>query len=360
MPAVTCPGAVTCRAGGLVGQNRGIVSQSFFDTGTVSSSLTNVDHVAQVGGLVGLNTGTISDSSASAVITVSSFTRAGGLVGANENTIERSFSTGVLNAGAAASAFGGLVGVNGTAASIEQSSSSVTVIGGASAKAFGGPVGDNFGSVRNSFATGSVTGGAGSAFFGGLVGENDGGRIETSYARGLVTGGAWGRMTAAVSSASIRVPTEAAIRPRAPPALSSIPTGDKETTGQLQSDGSPTAAGLTTDFMHDRSKLVGFDFQNVWAPPNLLPIQSSDNTAHYPELYRLSHVLSVTANNASRIYGEPNPPAFSVSGVIAGFRPGDTQALPGLAGALQTTATRGFGRRILSDLWRSQLQLYRR
>ena len=133
-------GGFSDRVGGLVGENRGTITNSYA-TGSVEGR-------NQIGGLVGENRGTITNSYATG--SVSGNNSVGGLVGENRGTITNSYATGSVS---------GDFGV-------------------------GGLVGENGGIITNSYATGSVSGDFG---VGGLVGEN-GGIITNSYATSSVSG----------------------------------------------------------------------------------------------------------------------------------------------------------------------------
>ena len=58
--------------------------------------------------------------------------------------------------------------------------------------------------------------------------------------------------------------------------------------------------GRTTAEMQDITAFTtnhaGWDFVSVWAPPNQAG-QGGDRTAHYPELYALSRVVAVKADD---------------------------------------------------------------
>ena len=111
--AVNVTGAVTGSgyfAGGLVGENASLITQSFA-TGLVTSSLSN-PYPAYIGGLVGHNdSGTIEASYATGSVTSQNY--AGGLVGigggANNGIIEQSYSTGAVNVAAGAQYSGGFL-----------------------------------------------------------------------------------------------------------------------------------------------------------------------------------------------------------------------------------------------------------
>ena len=78
--------------------------------------------------------------------------------------------------------------------------------------------------------------------------------------------------------------------------------------------------------------MQGWDFQNVWIPPNQAG-QAGQATAHYPEFYLNNHVLVLEAN-ASRTYGDANP-AFLAS--VSGLRSYDTPSI--VSTSVSTTAT---------------------
>ena len=160
------------QVGGLVGENKGSISNSYA-RGSVTGD-------SQTGGLVGENKGNISSSYAQGAVTGDNQT--GGLVGLHlGGTVSDSYALNQVVG--TARGIGGLVGVNESNARIVSShvSRGSRVSG---KKQVGGLVGENKGSISNSYARGSVTGGSQT---GGLVGENKG-NISNSYARGPVTG----------------------------------------------------------------------------------------------------------------------------------------------------------------------------
>ena len=128
----------TAYIGGLVGVNRGTVSNSY-STGSLTG-------VSWVGGLVGQNDGTVSNSYSSGNVTSDS--GAGGLMGGNTGTVSNSYATGNVAAEVGA---GGLMAANS-------------------------------GTVSNSFSTGSVSG---NDDIGGLVG----------YSEGTISNSFWDRET---------------------------------------------------------------------------------------------------------------------------------------------------------------------
>ncbi len=130
--------------GGLVGENRGIITNCHLAV-RVSGTYWSV------GGLVGNNRGTISKCQAAG--SVDGYYYAGGLTGWNSKTISDCHATCSVT------------GVSGT----------------------GGLVGENTGTVLNSCATGTINRGVYAT--GGLIGRIDNGMISNCYATGEVTGG---------------------------------------------------------------------------------------------------------------------------------------------------------------------------
>ena len=184
------------KVGGLVGENKGSISNSYAQ-GTVTGD-------SQTGGLVGLHLGgTISGShsggkvvgtapgagglvgvndarivSSHAFGQVRGKNKVGGLVGENKGSISDSYAKGTVTGD---SQTGGLVGQNG-GGTIEGSRALGTVTG---ANQVGGLVGENKGSVSNSYAQGTVTG---DSQVGGLVGRHLGGTISGSHSDSEVAG----------------------------------------------------------------------------------------------------------------------------------------------------------------------------
>lgn len=181
------PGEFT---GGLVGYNKGIISNSY-TTGIVSTDAYNL------GGLVGYGyEGTISDSYSTATVISTSTdydTSYGGLVGTNNGSdgtglIENCFATGdVIGVGSengAGGDAGGLVGYN-EGGTITDSYATGDVTGFDSSA--GGLVGDDYyGTITNSYATGSAE--AVWRYAGGLVGSATKSEISNSFALGAATG----------------------------------------------------------------------------------------------------------------------------------------------------------------------------
>jgi hypothetical protein len=108
------------------------------DISAVNVTVVGENHVA---GLVGENRGTVSNSYSSG--NVDGYQGVGGLVGVNHGTVSNSYSTcNVIGSGA----IGGLVGSNGFTVSNSYSTGDVT-----GSSQVGGLVGENHGTVSNSF-----------------------------------------------------------------------------------------------------------------------------------------------------------------------------------------------------------------
>ena len=274
-------------------QNVGVVN------GTVAGG-TNVGMVA------GENHGTITNVYSTG--TVSGFKYVGGLVGFDGNGISRSYSSAAVTAPYYA---GGLVGQeNGT---ISQSYAGGPVSG---QQFVGGLVGFNAsGTISDAYASGAVTGLTNSSNVGGLVGFNDQGTITRTYATGAVTGtsvvgGLIGYNTGSVTNSF----------------------WDTTTTGLSQGYGRNfytfNATGLTTAQLQDLSSFsstyAGWDFQNVWAPPNQVGQNNGSSTAHYPELYAFLTVLTIAPNAVTRNYGDANPVLTAT--YYGNLKPGDSFA----------------------------------
>jgi len=183
--------AGSSEVGGLVGMNSGTVSNS--------SSTGNVTGRSAVGGLVGSNiglvghyNGAVNDSCSAAIVIGES--SVGGLVGANRGTVSNSFSSGNVTG---RSAVGGLVGGNNGFVgyyhgAVNESYSAAIVIGESSV---GGLAGVNLGTVSSSYSTGSVTGKVrvgglvGRQMYGGIEGYHEyQGTVSDSYSASVVTG----------------------------------------------------------------------------------------------------------------------------------------------------------------------------
>ena len=128
----------------------------------------------EVGGLVGVSDGNITNSSATG--NVSGTNGVGGLVGLSGGDISNSYATGGV--GGVGDYVGGLVGYSAGTITNSYATSSVGGVG----DYVGGLVGSSAGTITNSYATGSV-GGEGAFSVGGLVGSNNG-DISNSYAAG--------------------------------------------------------------------------------------------------------------------------------------------------------------------------------
>ena len=225
--------------GGLVGRNRGSISDSYA-TGSVTATS------GFVGGLVGSNSrGSILGSHAGAIVTGTE-RNAGGLAGGNSGSISDSYATGSVNGD---TNVGGLAGVNiGELGQISGSYATGSVTGGSRV---GGLVGynDNDGAfVTNSYATGSVNG---NDKVGGLVGESESDDfISNSYSIGSVTGNTMntGGLVGFINTGSGDEVTSS--------------YWDILTSGQATSAG---GTGQTTAQMMQQVSFVDWDFTTIWS-----------------------------------------------------------------------------------------------
>jgi filamentous hemagglutinin family protein len=277
--------------GGLVAQNGGAITNSYA-TGNVSGgdqslagglvgyswtgSLTNV----YATGSVNINPGVVGSGPARRSPDYNVTSTAGGLVGDVENTIiTNAYATGSVSARDGASA-GGLAGfIAASTITNAYATGSVTTLGSSNA---GGLVGRlNSTTVTNAYATGAISAGTGS-LVGGLIGRLD---------SGAVTNGYW----------------------------------NKESTGQTASagGGTPLTTAEMTNLSTFRTTYAGFDFNNVWSPPNQAG-QGGNATANTPQFYALSKVIWVDADDVSRTYGDANP---TLTYALHGLQSGDSASI---------------------------------
>ena len=193
-------------AGGLAGANRGAITRSSA-SGAVSVGPNGIG-----GGLVAFNSGTISDAFATGGVTgaagTGGITTLGGLVGANQGQIAGSYARGDVGGASVANLqVGGLVGSN-SGGSILSSAALGNVHAGDGSTA-GGLAGFNQGTITGSSAMGDV-GGGGFSLVGGLVGQNAA-AITTSFATGDVVVGSYSSAGGLVGSNGPSLPSPASI-----------------------------------------------------------------------------------------------------------------------------------------------------
>lgn len=245
----------------------------------------SVNGSAEVGGLAGVNSGTISNAYASGSVNGSSAGyHVGGLVGLNWGTINKAYATANVSG---SSWVGGLAGLNFGTVSNAYAMGSVS--GGSWV---GGLVGANFSTVGNAYATGSVSG---SNWVGGLAGLNDR-AISNAYATGSVSGGSSvgglvGLNYGTVSNSFWDTTTAG---------QSSSAGGTGLTTAQMQ-----TGANFSSPTSANGNANPAWDFSRTW-------IMYDGYTA--PLLRSFMTPLTVTANSASRTYdGQAYSAANSVT-----------------------------------------------
>jgi filamentous hemagglutinin family protein len=191
-------------AGGLVGQNKGAITNSV-SAANVTVRNGGVGGTNVAGGLVGINVGSIASSSASGTILGGFNSSVGGLAGQNgggpgANSITSSFATGNVTGNGGVGGLVGFATANSTITGSHASGNVIAnaVVGGTNASG-GGLVGQNQGLIETSFYnTGTVSGtgtgalnvpGTLSVSLGGLVGANfNGATVRDSNATAIVTG----------------------------------------------------------------------------------------------------------------------------------------------------------------------------
>ena len=336
--------------GGLIGNNSGTVTNSNSRGNVTSSGVYG-------GGFAGYNNGTITASFA--ISTIRGSTNVGGLVGRNQGVIQGSYAAGTL---LGSNRLGGLAGVNSS--SIANSYSTVAVTSDqAQQDLFGGLIGQNTGSVTNSYASGVMVVNTNNA--GGLIGLNQGGTITSSY---------WNTQTTGQATSS---------------------GGTAQTTAQMQQQGNFTSwdfastwtitngltfpllqslmTPLTVTANNDSRSYNGVAYSggngvtysalvNGIAPTGTLSFggtaQGKTGVGSYSitpggllsnQQYRITFVdgtltinrahLTVTAADASRLYGQANP-TFTTT--LTGFVNGESAlTAAGLSGSGSATSTAG-------------------
>ncbi|AMN41472.1 YDG domain-containing protein [Rhodoplanes sp. Z2-YC6860] len=207
----------------------------------------------------------------------------------------------------------------------------------------GGIVGLNYGSITNAYSTGAIIGATGSgARTGGIAGFNAG-TIQNVYVTGAVTGGG---DVGAIAGQNFAILLDSN--------FNSVPTNGQITNAYWNTDtvgvGTSTGDGLglvtnshgmdtatMQDLANRATNFVGFDFNNVWAPPG---------NGYYPELYTTSRVVWVDANDASRTYGDANP---ALTANLHGLHGSDQILLAGFNLTSGATVTSNVGGYAITD-----------
>lgn len=170
-----------CYASGVInGRNRtgGLVGELWID-GTITNSHTEGTISGDAGGLVGLNRGTITDSYSTADLMSSSDDK-GGFVASNMGTIDNCYASGFVSGGGNGNA-GGFVNYNTGTITNSHATGEVIPFG---IRSGGGFAAINEGTISHCYATGNVSSGAA----GGFIGiQQSSGIVENSYAKGNVT-----------------------------------------------------------------------------------------------------------------------------------------------------------------------------
>jgi len=167
--------------GGLVGHNRGVVSNCF-NYATIANQ--NTDEVERIGGLVGYNEGEVLESGNIGTINIYGTDSAivGGVVGFNFGRVESSFNAGPTNS--QGNLVGGIAGHSETGSTVHNSFNFGQIYGDT---AVGGIVGQNKGDVSVVYNTGDINGARDGV--GGLVGNNWAqAKVSNAYSASTVVG----------------------------------------------------------------------------------------------------------------------------------------------------------------------------
>jgi filamentous hemagglutinin family protein len=363
----------TVLVGGLVGfNNSGAISNSYA-TGNVSAG-------GYTGGLVGTNFGTISTSYATGTVSGGAGNNIGGLVGRDGGAIDSSYATGAVSGGSyvggllgqaatqgvlpitdsyatgavtGASNIGGLIGSNAFAVSNSYATGAVT-----GSSNVGGLVGSNYGTISTSYATGKVIGTAGQV--GGLVGNNSNydGTISDSFwnsdinvigiGTGTITGAAglstagmmtmsnfsgWSISDVGGSSSVWRI-YQGSTAPlllsfmtpltvtsdNATQTYTGMPVANLSLTGVSYSVAGAASSGHIFNLNNAYNGVINV---GSYAPTLYSDQQGYDISYINATLTLTPATLTVTANGATRIYGQSNP---VLTGTISGFVGSDTLA----------------------------------
>jgi hypothetical protein len=327
--------------GGLIGYNSGAVSNTHA-TGSVNGG----DY--GVGGLVGKNVGAGAISNSYAMGDVHGDQFAGGLVGSNNGAISNSYATGNVS-GTGNDNNGGLVGDNTN--TITNSYATGSVSGGGN---LGGLVGSNYGTIVNTYAIGSVTG---TGSVGGLVGHN-GNEVMFSFFNSDIVGigigsgaiaGAQGLTTAGMmtmsnfssgqwsisdtgGSGSVWRIYEGNTAPLLLSFLTPLTVTAQDTahtytgtpvTGLTDASYSVTGAATSGHVFNINNAYNGAVNVGTYGAALYSDQQGYDISYVNADLTITPATLTVTANGASRIYGQANP---VLSGAVTGFVGSDTLA----------------------------------
>lgn len=285
----------------------GAITSSFAGGDVFSSGTTST---GGAGGLVGYNAGVITDSYSTGSVTSSGmYTYTGGLVGYSLNAITRSWSSAAVLATGASSIAGGLVGVLGS-----DNPGRVISANGADASA-----GFSLANLSYAYATGSVRGNIEGGLVGGLSGPAS---INNTYnATQMYMGGAHINRGAVVGVMFYGNTL----------ATNNYNYWDADVNGEGNAYGGNTAFTVgsgnstvaATILSHSQaltqSSYANWDFSNVWSmAPGAYPVLRSTG----------SHTVLVVGNNTTQTYGDA--PSSGPSATLYGIRSYDDSSVAGL------------------------------
>jgi filamentous hemagglutinin family protein len=341
-------------AGGLLGQAGpgASVIGSFASGGVSAGNFNGSDWPSAAGGLIGVVNGAridggvpipveVSYSYATGAVSGGDTSSVGGFVGSVfQGSILGAYATGAVTTGGdgyVSAIAGGFAGKLGRGASVTRSFSQGSVSAqanlpisdfaplGGSVTYAGGFVGVVTDSATISQAysqTPVAITGSGDSAVGGFAGlEEQGASIDHVYAAGQVTAGSGVQADVGGLVGDLGNPTGSGPEPSLSDSYwDQDATGQTEAFVQLTSPTVSQVVGMSSSgpSPFDPATYVGWDFDNTWSPPSD-PVQAS----YYPELYGVSHVLRVTTESVSSVYGQS--PTFPVD--YYGFQYGDGQSV---------------------------------
>ncbi len=314
------------------------------NVGLVGGSVTGS---MRVGGLAGVNSNSSTISNAYASSSVTGYFVAGGLVGYNTGMISNSYATGSVTSAVTGTntEVGGLVGYNNTGGSISDSYASGRVTGiGA-----GGLVGQNFGTgISNSYwdiTTSGTTSGIGeSTNAGGSHAGIDVG-LTTAQMKSAASFGGWNMASSGGSSATWRIyegQSAPLLRRFLTPITVTANNASKTYDGMAYNGSAGVSYSATSNatLLGTVSYSAGTNAGSYTITPSGLYSTSSQgfdvSYATGALTVNKAH-LTVTANNASRLYGAANP---ALTTTVSGFVNGESATTAaGYTGSGSATTT---------------------
>jgi filamentous hemagglutinin family protein len=291
--------------------------------GTVTNlSVTNASIRSLSGGIIaGFNDGMISNTRVTGSVIAGGDSGAGGLVAFNFGTIQDSISEAMVDASFVPFEgfgfdVGGLVGLNSGSGVIQRSHATGNVVAsdssdGGPTMSVGGFVGDNGGTIENAYSLGNAAASTdmGSADVGGFVGYNDG-DITYAFSTGVPSfTGSGSSAVGGFAGTDISVATiSASFWDTVSSGLATSAAGVGLTTAELQN----------TQQFFDNAGALGWDFDMVWAPgqTGFYPALYSTSPVLFaqPMDFSVQYGLTDSATTTGSISGGPMDYVFGPMG----------------------------------------------